>query len=148
MFMNAGWLGGMLYLLICAGTLVLGFRHALKPTKTQLLFLIVYAALAGNIIEGYLIDTDHWRHFYLLMGVVWGLMASDTRVKRKARIVRDVRPVLMRAGADRAAIKARRPYRRTRAERVMLPDMLRRRIRARRHRTAPPGPHRQRQLLN
>ncbi|MEQ1669281.1 MAG: O-antigen ligase family protein [Hyphomicrobium sp.] len=97
MFMNAGWLGGMVYLIVCLGTLVLGFRHALRPTQTQLLFVIAYAALAGNIIEGYLIDTDHWRHFYLLMGVCWGLMASDTRVKRKARIVRDVRPVLMRA---------------------------------------------------
>jgi hypothetical protein len=96
MMMNAGWAGGLLYLLLCAGTLGLGFRHALRATKTQPLFLIVYAALAGNIIEGYLIDTDHWRHFYMLMGIVWGLMASDTRIVRKARIVRDCRPILMR----------------------------------------------------
>jgi O-antigen ligase len=96
MFLNAGWMGGLLYLALCAGTLIFGFRHALKATKTQPLFLIVFAALAGNLIEGYLIDSDHWRHFYLLTGVVWGLMASDTRVPRKARIVRDVRPVLMR----------------------------------------------------
>ncbi len=97
MFLNAGWAGGLLYLGLCAGTLLLGFKHALKATKTQPLFLIMFAALAGNLIEGYLIDSDHWRHFYLLMGVVWGLMASDTRVPRKARIVRDVRPVLMRS---------------------------------------------------
>jgi O-antigen ligase len=96
MMLNAGWAGGLLYLLVCASTLGLGFRHALKATKTQPLFLIVFAALAGNIIEGYLIDTDHWRHFYLLMGVVWGIMASDRRVVRKARIVRDCRPILMR----------------------------------------------------
>ena len=96
MLLNAGWAGGLLYLILCAGTLVLGFQHALKPTKTQPLFLIIFAALAGNIIEGYLIDTDHWRHFYLLMGVVWGLMASDRRPVRKARIVRDCRPILMR----------------------------------------------------
>ena len=94
MLLNAGWAGGMLYLLLCIGTLVLGFKHALKATKTQPLFLIVFAALAGNIIEGYLIDSDHWRHFYLLMGVVWGLMASDQRIIRKARIVRDRRPIL------------------------------------------------------
>jgi O-antigen ligase len=97
MFLNAGWLGGLLYLALCGGTLIFGFRHALKATKSQPLFLIVFAALAGNIVEGYLIDSDHWRHFYLLMGVVWGLMASDTRVTRKARIVRDVRPILMRS---------------------------------------------------
>lgn len=96
MLMNSGWIGGLLYLLLCAGTLWLGFKHALRSTKTQPLFLIVFAALAGNILEGYLIDSDHWRHFYLLMGVVWGLMASDTRVVRKARIVRDHRPILMR----------------------------------------------------
>lgn len=97
MFLNAGWAGGLLYLVLCGGTLVLGFKHALKATKTQPLFLIVFAALAGNILEGFLIDSDHWRHFYLLMGVVWGLMASDTRSVRKARIVRDCRPILMRS---------------------------------------------------
>lgn len=97
MFLNSGWLGGLLYLLLCGATLILGFKHSLKATKTQPLFIIVYAALAGNILEGYLIDSDHWRHFYLLMGVVWGLMASDTRVVRKARIVRDHRPILMRS---------------------------------------------------
>jgi O-antigen ligase len=97
MMLNAGWLGGLLYLILCGGTLFLGFKHALKKTKTQPLFLIVFAALAGNILEGYLIDSDHWRHFYLLMGVTWGLMASDRRVVRKARILRDCRPILMRS---------------------------------------------------
>jgi O-antigen ligase len=77
MFLNAGWIGGVLYFLICAGTLALGFRHALKRTHIQPLFLIVYCALAGNIAEGVLIDSDHWRHFYLLMGLVWGLMAAE-----------------------------------------------------------------------
>ncbi len=96
MMMNAGWTGGLLYLLLCFATLVLGFQHAFKKTKTQHVFLIFYAALAGNILEGLLIDTDHWRHFYLLMGIVWGLMAGDRRVIRRARIVRDVRPILMR----------------------------------------------------
>lgn len=108
MLLNAGWLGGLVYLMICAGTLVLGFRHALRKTKTQPLFLIVYAALAANIVEGALIDSDHWRHFYLLMGVVWGLMAADTDIVRESRLLRDVRPVLLRAdmiiaGSRRAA---------------------------------------------
>ena len=95
--MSAGWLGGLLYFFICAGTLALGMQHALKRTKTQLYFVIAYAALAGNILEGVLIDTDHWRHFYLLMGIVWGLMAADRRPVRSARIVRDVTPILRRA---------------------------------------------------
>lgn len=95
MLLNTGWIGGGLYFLIAVGTLALGFGHALKNTKTQNLFFIVYASLAANILEGALIDTDHWRHMYLLMGCVWGLMAGDRRLIRTARIVADHRPYLM-----------------------------------------------------
>ncbi len=95
MLMNAGWPGGLLYLALCALTLAMGFKHALKATRTRPLFLIAYSALAAAILQGMLIDSDHWRHFYLLMGVVWGLMAGDARELRKAKIVRDRRPVLL-----------------------------------------------------
>ena len=97
MFLNAGWLGGLLFIAMCAGTLVLGFRHALRRTKTAPLFLIVFAALAGNVLEGVLIDSDHWRHFYLLLAIVWGLMASDRRALRRPRIVKDSRPLLLQS---------------------------------------------------
>ena len=95
MLMNAGWPGGLLYLALCVLTLIMGFKHALKATRTRPLFLIVYCALAASILQGLLIDSDHWRHFYLLMGVVWGLMAGDAREVRKAKIVRDRRPILL-----------------------------------------------------
>jgi O-antigen ligase len=97
MFLNAGWVGGILYFMICAGTLAAGFVHALKNTRTRPLFFIVFAALAGNICEGVLIDSDHWRHFYLLMALVWGLIAADRRQLRRPRIVADLRPVLLRS---------------------------------------------------
>lgn len=92
--LNGGWIGGLIYLLLMALTLWLGWLHALKRTRTQKLFLIVYAAMAANILEGYIIDSDHWRHFYLLVGLAWGLMAGDTREVRCARIIRDCRPLL------------------------------------------------------
>ena len=57
---------------------MLGFRHALKATPTQPLFLIVYAAFMANAGEGIIIDSDHWRHFYLLAAMVWGLMSART----------------------------------------------------------------------
>jgi Ni,Fe-hydrogenase I large subunit len=57
----------------------------------------VYAALTTNILEGAVIDSDHWRHFYLLLGLVWGLMASDDKIVRAARTVVDRRPVLLRS---------------------------------------------------
>jgi hypothetical protein len=28
------------------------------------------------MLEGFVIDTDHWRHFFLLLGMIWGLAAA------------------------------------------------------------------------
>lgn len=80
MFLNAGWVGGLLFILMCALTTIYGLRHALKRTSTQALFLIAYSAFVGNVVEGFVIDIDHWRHFYLEMAIVWGLMLGDRRI--------------------------------------------------------------------
>jgi hypothetical protein len=97
MFLNSGWIGGLLYALTCAATLIFGLRYAFKRPGSSPLFLIAFAALAGNIGEGVLIDSDHWRHFYLLLALVWGMMAASPRQARPARILRDRRPVLLQS---------------------------------------------------
>jgi hypothetical protein len=47
------------------------------------------------MIIGNVIDTDHWRHFYLLMGMVWGCYALEmrwqSRLRSRARI--EARPL-------------------------------------------------------
>ena len=55
-------------------------------TLTQPLFLVVYACFVGHAIEGYLIDLDHWRHFWLLMALIWGLMLGDRRLVSAAAL--------------------------------------------------------------
>ncbi len=77
MFLNAGWVGGLFYIVIIATTVLCGLRHCFRPVLSQPLFLIVFAALIGTIVEGAVIDTDHWRHFFLEMALVWGLMVAD-----------------------------------------------------------------------
>lgn len=95
MFLSAGWTGGLLYIALCTSLLIAGFRHALKPTRTRGLFVIAYASLAATILLGFIIDSDHWRHFWLLTAIVIGLMAGDRRRLREGRIVADRRPALM-----------------------------------------------------
>ncbi len=86
MFLNAGWLGGLLYLSALATTLWAGAGHVLKATPTRPLFLIAFAALIGHLVEGLVIDTDHWRHFYLLLALVWGLVgAPDKSLSNRSR---------------------------------------------------------------
>lgn len=86
MMLNAGWLGGGLFALMTMLTLVLGFRHALRASHVQPLFPIAYAAFLANALEGFIIDIDHWRHLYLLMALVWGMMSAANRdLSRGAR---------------------------------------------------------------
>jgi O-antigen ligase len=88
MFLNAGWLGGLLYIAAVASTVAAGFAHLGKNTPTRPLFLIALCALVGNVLEGFIVDTDHWRHFYILLALVWGLMGAGNSVRsRDARMV-------------------------------------------------------------
>lgn len=74
--LSAGWLGGGVYWILVGLTLVLGLRHAMKSSPLRMLFLAVYAAFAATAFEGIIIDSDHWRHFYVLMAIIWGLMTA------------------------------------------------------------------------
>ena len=38
---------------------------------------------AAEVGESYIIDVQHWRHFYLLIGVVWGLIAVREMLPRR-----------------------------------------------------------------
>ena len=77
-------------------TLGLGFKILFRNRYWQPYLICAYAVFVSHMIIGNIIDIDHWRHFYLLMGVAWGLMAGDRREMRSARIVADRRPFLMR----------------------------------------------------
>jgi hypothetical protein len=63
-------------------TLVLGFRHAMRATAWRPLFIIAYAAFAATAFEGWIVDSDHWRSFYTLMAIIWGLMSAPTEAAR------------------------------------------------------------------
>src|SRR5262249_30641203 len=75
-FLVYGWIGGMAYVVMLLATLWIGFRTLFVPTPWQPFLVPAYATFVGAVIEGFVIDTDHWRHFYLLLGAIWGLAAS------------------------------------------------------------------------
>ena len=124
MFLNAGWIGGFIYLLMVGVTSVYGLNHALKRTLTQPLFLVVYGAFIGHVVEGVVIDTDHWRHFYLLMGIIWGLMVADNRRVDEAKgyVPRRAARQMLRRGVRRnLPVRAPEPERIVRQARDLRP---------------------------
>jgi len=116
MFLKAGWLGGGLFLIVMAVTVMAGLRHAFRRTASQPLFLVAFAALFATILLGFLIDNDHWRHFYLLLAIVWGLMLTDQSIVRRPRIIADISEQRMQlAGIPNMPLKKAEP---TRAPRI------------------------------
>ena len=45
----------------------------------------MFAAYFGIAAESFIIDIDHWRHTFLLIGVMWGLIAATERTKAHAQ---------------------------------------------------------------
>ena len=71
-----GWLGGVAYILVVGLTVIVGFAAALRRGTTQGLLLVALSAYLGTVGEGFIVDTDHWRHFFLLMAIIWGVYLS------------------------------------------------------------------------
>lgn len=72
-----GWVGGIAYGALVGLTLLIGLRAIFIATPWQQYLISAYAAFVGDAFEGFIIDTDHWRHFFLWMGLVWGLAAAS-----------------------------------------------------------------------
>lgn len=77
--LNHGWLGGTAYLTLIAVTLWIGFRTLWVQTPWQSLLVATYSAFVGLVFEGVWGDTDHWRAFYIVLGVAWGLAAATQK---------------------------------------------------------------------
>jgi len=77
-----GWLGGLAYLGVVLSTLALGMRAILRASPWRSYLVAAYAAFVGVVGEGLVIDTDHWRHFFLLIGIIWGVSIAAGRYRR------------------------------------------------------------------
>jgi hypothetical protein len=84
-FITGGWISGAAYLTLTLVTLTAGLRFAFVRTPWQPTFHVVYAAFIGVVGESIIIDTDHWRHYFLIVGVLWGLMAVSRGDLRAAQ---------------------------------------------------------------
>jgi O-antigen ligase len=96
-FMSGGWLSGGSYLTIVCITLLIGIRCVFMATPWRNSLIAVYAAFVGVAGESVIIDSDHWRHYFLLLGVVWGLVSASQRY-RDGMAVRPHSPPLARLG--------------------------------------------------
>jgi hypothetical protein len=80
-FMSGGWIAGICYPALVFVTVILGFRHLFVRVPWQRAYLAIFAAFLGTVGESFVIDTDHWRHFWMMLGAMWGMFAAAQRYK-------------------------------------------------------------------
>ncbi|WP_398468991.1 O-antigen ligase family protein [Tardiphaga sp.] len=78
-FMSGGWISGIFYPALVFTTAFIGFRYIFVRTPWQRPYLAVFSAYLGTVGEAFIIDTDHWRHFWLMLGLMWGLFVATQR---------------------------------------------------------------------
>jgi O-antigen ligase len=74
-----GWLGFFCWVTMICWTIYIGFRCLLKERPWQPYVMIAWIVILGHVGIGNVIDTDHWRHLYMLIGIVWGCWALEQR---------------------------------------------------------------------
>jgi len=80
-FMSGGWLAGVCYPALVFITVIMGFRHAFVRVPWQRAYLAIFSAFLGTVGESFIIDTDHWRHFWMMLGAMWGMFVAAQRYK-------------------------------------------------------------------
>ncbi|HVX75726.1 MAG TPA: O-antigen ligase domain-containing protein [Bradyrhizobium sp.] len=86
-FMSGGWLSGVCYPALVFTTVIMGFRHLFVRVPWQRTYIAIFAAFLGTVGEAFIIDTDHWRHFWLMMGSMWGMFVAAQPYKARAEPV-------------------------------------------------------------
>jgi O-antigen ligase len=78
-----GWLGFVTYIALVWTTIGFGLRYMMRERPWQPYLLIAWIALCGHELIGNVIDTDHWRHHFMLFGIVWGCAALEHKYQRQ-----------------------------------------------------------------
>ncbi|SEP98552.1 O-antigen ligase [Faunimonas pinastri] len=74
-----GWFGFFSYLILVIWTLIASFPLLFRSGPNQKTAQVAYFVFFGHIVLATVIDIDHWRHVYLLFGILWGLIAIERR---------------------------------------------------------------------
>ncbi len=81
--MAGGWLSGAAYFALILLTLVMGLRFIAVPVPWRRTYFALFASFVALTGESYIIDVEHWRHYFLIMGVLWGLFIAAAAYRNK-----------------------------------------------------------------
>jgi hypothetical protein len=72
-----GWLGGFSYTILAIWTLAAATPLLFKQRPWLPLIQCTYAVFVGHLLIHNVIDSNHWRHLFLIYGILWGAIAAE-----------------------------------------------------------------------
>ena len=75
-FMSGGWIAGVCFPALVFITVIMGFKLIFVRVPWQRTYLAIFAAFFGTVCEAIIIDIDHWRHFWMMLGIMWAMFAA------------------------------------------------------------------------
>ncbi len=81
-----GWGGGAMFIGFILLTIWRGLAALRQAGPSRILLIPAISVFVPLALEAAIIDVDHWRHFFLVGGLVWGLTAKlPVRAPQRAR---------------------------------------------------------------
>lgn len=78
-----GWLGGFAYIALVVWTVVITIPLLFKRRPWQPIIICAFSAYLGHLIVHNVIDNDHWRHLFLIYGILWGGYVAERRCEKR-----------------------------------------------------------------
>ena len=70
--LDYSWLGFIAWVTLTFLTLGIGFKILFRNRPWQPYLICAYSVFLAHVVIGNIIDIDHWRHFYMVIGIIWG----------------------------------------------------------------------------
>lgn len=80
-----GWGGGLVFVLLMGTTMWRAISFVFRPGPNRLLLIPLVGVFIPLAVEAAIIDMDHWRHLYLVAGLIWGVTAAYQRADKTER---------------------------------------------------------------
>lgn len=84
-----GWGGGLMFIAFIFVTIWRGMTGLMTAGPNRLLLIPVVSVFLPLAGEAAIIDVDHWRHFFLVGGLVWGLTVAAPPNGRRISVQRE-----------------------------------------------------------
>ncbi len=82
-FLETGWIGGFAFLMLVLWVVAASLRAVWRiPERLAGELIVTLASFVGMLAESLFIDSLHWRHLFLIMGLLLGFIALANRADR------------------------------------------------------------------